>query len=325
MRTAGGVAVLGLLLLYLATGLTVVQQDEVGVVRRFGAVLSDPWGPGLHWALPWGFDRVDRVKIRQTRSLAVGASPLTQAPLTRSPDPANDDFLTGDLNLVTVQATLQYRVVDAARYLFSAASIDEALRLATESALAQAVAGRGVDVLLTTARADLAVQVERAVREVAMKEGLGISVRAVRLGRLTPPSAVAAAFADADRARSDRRQTVTQALEYRDGARADASSQAQEIADRALARQQRTEELARGEADRFRRVLAEVQKDPDAVRRRLYLEALGELLPRFANKVVVQPGKDVDLSLFATGTSSAGPASASETAPAAPSPPGRSR
>lgn len=321
MRIYGAVAILGLLLAYLATGVAVIQQDEVGVVRRFGAVLSDTWSPGLHWALPWGFDQVDRVKIRQTRTIAVGARPLVQAPLTRSPDPAGDDFLTGDLNLVTVQATLQYRVVDAARYLFSAASIDDALRLAAESALVQTMARGGVDAILTTGRAELAARVEREVRETAVRQGLGISVRAIRLGRLTPPAAVAAAFADADRARSDRRQTVTRALEYRDRARADAGSLAQEITDRALAQQQRAEQLARGEADRFRRLLAEVQQDQTAVRRRMYLELLAELLPRFANKVVVPPGKEVDLSLFAPGGAPAGSSTSTDSpAPALPQP-----
>jgi membrane protease subunit HflK len=34
--------------LYILSGLTIVQTDEVGVVRRFGAVLDEPWEPGLH-------------------------------------------------------------------------------------------------------------------------------------------------------------------------------------------------------------------------------------------------------------------------------------
>ncbi len=62
-----------ILLAYLATGLVVVAQDEAGVVRRFGAVLTEPWGPGLHWGMPWGIDRVNRVKPGQTRTLTVGA------------------------------------------------------------------------------------------------------------------------------------------------------------------------------------------------------------------------------------------------------------
>ena len=31
----------------IASGLAVIGQDEVGVVRRFGAVLREPWGAGI--------------------------------------------------------------------------------------------------------------------------------------------------------------------------------------------------------------------------------------------------------------------------------------
>src|SRR4051812_5977521 len=109
---------------YLATGLTVVQQDEVAIVRRFGAPLAEPWAPGLHWGLPVGLDRVDRVKTGQARTLTVGAQDLQAAPLARTPNPVADDFLTGDLNLVTAQATLQYRVKDPAPFLFAARSVE---------------------------------------------------------------------------------------------------------------------------------------------------------------------------------------------------------
>jgi membrane protease subunit HflK len=248
--------------------------------------------------LPWGLDQLDRVKTGQTRGLTVGAAGALAAPLARSPDPASDDVLTGDLNLVTAQATLQYRVADPVRFLFRAGSTDAALRMATESALTRAVAARGVDDVLTTGRAEVAETMGRAIQAEADHHGLGISVRGVRLGHLAPPAAVAPAFADAARARSDRRQMVTTAEEYRDRARADARSTAQEITDRAFARLDRATRVARGEAERFLRVLAESRKDPGATRRRLYLETLAELLPRFPRKVIVQPGRDVDLSLF---------------------------
>ena len=287
------------MLAYLGTGIAVVQQDEVGVVRRFGAAQAETWQPGLHLGLPRGLGRLDRVKTGQTRTLTVGARGLQSAPFSRSPKPDADDFLTGDLNLVTAQAALQYRVTDPAAYLFAARSVDEALALAAESALSTALAGRGVDDVLTTGRAEVAARIERSVQDRADRLGLGVSVRAVRLGRVAPPVPVAPAFADADRARSDRRQAVTRAEEYRDRAEADARGQGREIADRAASRHDRTVQLARGEADRFGSVLAEARKAPDATRRRLYLETLAELLPRFGRKFVVAPGDEVDLSLFA--------------------------
>ena len=294
-----GPAIGAALLAYLATGLRVVSQDESGVVRRFGAVLAEPWGPGLHWGMPWGIDRLDRVKTGQTRTLAVGARGSQVAPLARSPDPGGDDFLTGDLNLATVEAIVQFRVADPVRFLFGARSIEASLAAAAESALIRELAGRGIDDVLTSGRAEVAERVGRALQKAADHQGLGVSIRAVRLGRVAPPDAVAPAFADADRARSDRRRAVVGAEEYRDRARADAQGRAIEIADRAASEFDRRAQAARGEAERFTKVLAQARKAPDATRRRLYLDALAELLPRFHRKVVVEPGQDVDLSLFA--------------------------
>jgi membrane protease subunit HflK len=286
---------------YLASGITVVQQDELAVVRRFGAVLREPWGPGLHWGLPWGIDRIDRVKPGQTRTLTVGARDPQAAPLASSPNPETDDFLTGDLNLVTAQAIIQYRVLDPVPFLFAARSVDATLAVVSESALTRALAGRSIDDVLTTGRAEVADRMLRAVQERVDLQGLGVSIRAVRLGRVAPPVPVAPAFADAARARSDRRQAVTRAEEYRDRAQADARGQAREIADRAAGQFDRLVQGARGEADRFTKVLAESRKDLAATRRRLYLEALADLLPRFTRKVVVAPGHDLDISLFTEG------------------------
>jgi membrane protease subunit HflK len=314
-----GVALIFLgLLAYLATGLTVVQQDELGVVRRFGAVLNDPasgryvtWEPGLHWGLPWGIDQIERIKTGQTRTLTVGARDPQAAPLASAPNPETDDFLTGDLNLVSAQAIVQYRVLDPVAFLFAARALDAALTADAESALTGALAGRSIDDVLTTGRAEVAEKMLRTIQERADVQGLGISIRAVRLGRVAPPVPVAPAFADAARARSDRNQAVTRAQEYRDRARADARGQAREIADRAAGQFDRLVQGARGEADRFTKVLAESRKDLAATRRRLYLEALAELLPRFSRKVVVAPGHDLDISLFTEGGTGARPATTS--------------
>ena len=294
------VAIVGVILLagYLATGLAILQPDEVGIVRRFGAVLPEPWDPGLHWGLPWGIDRVDRIKINQTLMVGVGAASQTAAPLLRAPDPAVDEFLTGDLNLVTAEALVQYRVREPAAYLFCATDLPESLSAIAEWALTGALASRGIDELLTTGRTEVADGLTRVIQSHADRAGLGISIVAIRLGRVVPPSAVAPAFADAARARSDRRQAITRAEEYRDRARSEGRGQAREIADAAAGRFDRLVEPARGEAARFTEVLAEAQRAPATFRKRLYLETLAEHLPRFRRTVVVPSGQDLDITLF---------------------------
>ncbi len=289
---------------YLATGFAVIQQDEEGVERRFGAVVARPSCPGLHWTLPWGLGRIDRVKTGQTRSVSVGAQSLQAAPLTRTPNPETDDFLTGDLNLATAQAIVQYHVTDPALYLFSATSADRALVLAAETSLTRALAEQGIDDVLTVGRAEIADRVRSMVQSEADSEKLGVSILAVRLGRVAPPVPVAPAFADAARARSDKRQVITSAEEYRDRLRSEARSQAQEITDRAQAQHDQALASARGEADRFLKVLSAATADLPATSQRLYLDMLTELLPRFQRKVVVAPGQDLDISLFADSESS---------------------
>jgi membrane protease subunit HflK len=291
-------ALLLLLAAYLATGVTALQPDEIGIVRRFGAVLPEPWEPGLHWGLPWGIDRVDRLKVNQTRTLTVGASGPTVAPLLRAPDPANDDFLTGDLNLVTAEALVQYRVRDPAAYLFRSKNLQQSLSAISEWALTGALSARGIDPLLTTGRSEVADWLARAIQALADREGLGVSIVAIRLGRVAPPAAVAPAFADADRARSDLRQAVTRAQEYRDRSQSEARGRAREIADAAAGRVDQLVEPARGEAARFTRVLAEARNAPGSFRERLYLEMLAELLPRFRRTIIVPPGENLDVSLF---------------------------
>lgn len=295
----GRMAVVAGVLAYLATGLTIIAQDEVGIVRRFGAVLRDPWEPGLHWGLPWGFDRLDRVKPGQTRTLSVGAPDARSAPLAKAPDPDSEAYLTGDLNLVSARATVQYRVLDPVQSLFASPSLDGALAATAEAALTRALAERTIDDVLTTGRAEVADRMLREIQNRADAQGLGVAIRAVRLGRIAPPLPVAPAFADAARARSDLRQAVTRAEEYAGRAEADARGQAREIADRASAEFERLVQRSKGEADRFTKVLAEARKGPDATRKRLYLEALATLLPRFRRKVVVDPSQGLDISLIA--------------------------
>jgi membrane protease subunit HflK len=294
----GAAAFIVLLVAYLTSGLAIVQPDEVGVVRRFGAVLRDPWEPGLHWGLPWGIDRIDRIKVNQARTLRVGASSREGAPLLHAPDAALDDFLTSDLNLVTAECLVHYRARDPVAYLFRSRDVEVSLAALSRWALLRAVAERGIDEIITTGRAEVAAELARSIQTLADHQRLGVSVVAVRLGRLAPPAAVAPAFADAARARSDRRQAVTRALEYQDQIQSLAQAEAREVAAAAAGRRDRIVQPARGEAERFSKVLAEARKSSGSYERRQFLATVAELLPRFRRTIVVPPGQDLDLSLW---------------------------
>jgi membrane protease subunit HflK len=102
----------------------------------------------------------------------------------------------------------------------------------------------------------------------------------VELQDVTPPDPVKPAFNEVNEARQDKERRINEAQEQANReipkARGEAARTITEAEGYALARVNR----ARGEAERFRAVLAEYRRARDVTRRRLYLEALGDVLPQ---------------------------------------------
>ena len=196
-----------------------------------------------------------------------------------------------------MQAVLQYRVAEPARYLFASTSVERSLLLATESALTRSLVERKSTTCSRWAEPRPPSGSVVTCRPRLISRGW-VSRSAHPLGQLAPPVPVAPAFADAARARSDKRQAITSAEEYRDRARADTRGRVREIADRASAVHDSLAQQARGEADRFTKILGKALKQPGATRRRLYLETSGGDLPHLGRKMLVAPGQDLDLSVF---------------------------
>ncbi|MDW8367701.1 MAG: FtsH protease activity modulator HflK, partial [Abditibacteriales bacterium] len=201
------------IILYLLSGIYFVQPDEQAIVQRFGRALPERVPPGVHYRLPFPIDRVNKLKVRQVRQVTVGAElagqPLGQAPTRRA------EFLTGDQNLVNVVMTVQYTVADPLAYLFRAQDVEALIAKAAEAGLAQAVAERTVDSLLTTGK----VEAQNAIRQTAQRilhgqYDVGITITAVTITQTTPPAEVADAFRDVASARADRDRIINEAYAY---------------------------------------------------------------------------------------------------------------
>jgi membrane protease subunit HflK len=281
-------------LAYLATGWTVVAPGEAGVVRRFGRVLSPPWGPGLHFGGPIGVDRVARVRTDEVRRLTVGLAGTPGA----ADEPGAGEFLTGDLNLLRAEAAVQYRVADPVAFTLRAGDVEPLLWRLAESSLSRALARQGIDATLREGRAAAAREAENALAQGAARYGLGVSVLGVSLTDARPPSEVAADFAAAQSARSDRDRRRNEANAYATATVTQARARAGARLEQARARADRTLALARARASRFVALLAEAEKSRALTVRRLYLDALRDLLPRVGRKLVLTADEPLDLSIL---------------------------
>ena len=289
------VLALGLIALaYFATGWTNVAPGEVVVVRRLGKVVIPNWGPGPHLGLPYGMDRIYRVRLDEVRRVDLGLADIPKA----NSDPGAGEFLTGDLNLLRAKATLQYRVADPVDYLLHSKNLEPLLKRLAESSLARALAGSGIDASLGEGRSSVAIMASRDLEKTSEQYGLGISVLSINLTEARPPLEVAPAFALAQSARSEHDRRVNEAKSYAATTVTKAEAAAGAKLENAHASSERVVAIARSKAARFLSLLVEVEKSRSMSIRRLYLDALMEMLPRVRRKLVLTPEEPVDLSIL---------------------------
>ena len=117
-----------------ASGFYTIKEAERGVTLRFGEFHSIVQ-PGLNWK-PTFIDKVIPVNVEQVRELKTQGAMLTK-----------------DENMVKVEMTVQYRVQNPEKYLFSVSNADNSLGQATDSALRYVIGHMTMNDVLTTGRA----------------------------------------------------------------------------------------------------------------------------------------------------------------------------
>jgi membrane protease subunit HflK len=282
------------LLAYLATGVYFVQPDEQAVVRRFGRVLPNAFEPGAHVGLPWGLDRVVRIRPREAKRVTIGPLQIAGDAVGRLPS----QFLTGDRNLVNVRATVQYTIADPPRYLFRAEAIDPFLAEAGVAALSEILAADSVDRALTLGKQELGIRAAEAIQRLADRYGLGVLIRSVDIAAVEPPPEVAQAFANVTAALRQREQQINQARSFADRTVAQAQADAERTVNESRGYRDNIVRGAEADAERFDRLLAEYRQAPDLTARRLYLETMAATLPRFRSKLILDSGEKLDLSIL---------------------------
>lgn len=280
--------------LVLATGFEAVEPGESLLVRRLGKVVDRPMGAGLHWVIPLGIDRVDRVRIDEVRRLSIGFAGVPGP----STSPGSGEFLSGDLNLVKAEAVVQYRAADPAAFAMLGDRVEPLILGFGEAALSRALAHRAIDDALRADRLAIAAEVAEHLAEDCERFGLGLSILGVNLTEVRPPEEVRPDFAAAQSARSEAETRIRASEGHANRVQSSTASEVEAILDRSKAAADRSMILARARADRFRALAAEVNRSRELTIRRLYLDTLRDQLPAAGRMIVLSPDEALDLSIL---------------------------
>lgn len=276
-----------LLVVWIASGLYIVQPGEQGVVTLFGRYIGTS-GPGVNYRLPWPIQGVAVVDLQRIRRAEIGFRSEAAPDARRVFEEAL--MLTRDENIVEVGLLVQYRVKDPVAFVFRVQNPEDVLGTAIEVALRGAVGRMPIDAVITERRAEVQDNTRAYLERLLDQYGTGIQVTDVRLQVADAPDQVRDAFHEVVRAREDRERKVNEAQAYREDAVPKARGEAQQILQQALAYREERIRQARGESGRFLAVLAEYRSAPEVTRERMYIETLERVFAK-VDKVLLGDGQ----------------------------------
>ena len=270
-------------IVWMATGIYIIDPAERGVVLRFGAFqTSTTQGP--HWHIPYPVESVYKVNVEQVRSAEIG---FRNAQNSYSGGVSSESLmLTRDENMVDVKLAVQYKIADAQAYLFNVSNPEMTLSHVIQSVIRQVVGDNTMDHVLTTGRDQVAQEVKTASQALLNDYGLGLLITAVTMQDAQPPVQVKASFDDVVKAREDEQRYINEAKAYANDIVPKARGASQRLLAEAEAYKSQIVSKSEGEAYRFTQILNEYSKAPGVTKERLYRETLEEVLSS-TNKVIV--------------------------------------
>ena len=275
---------------YLLTGVYQVGPSEVALVKTFGAY-SSTTGPGIHLHLPYPFQSHVIVDVRTINKIEIGFRTTSSGRITSYVFVEEEaEMITGDQNIISIEAIVQYRVSDPVDYAFNVIQGDDLVKLTSESVLREMVALLELEKVLTTERDKVAMETARRIQEIMNDYEAGIQIENVYLQDVTPPDPVVPAFDDVNNARQDQQTSINEAQRYANDVIPRAEGEAVKILNDAQAYAYEQISKATGEAERFRIMLEEYRKSEEITKNRLILDSIQKMLENSKIKVISEKG-----------------------------------
>jgi membrane protease subunit HflK len=279
-----------------------VKQDEVGIVQLFGRYVRTTQ-PGLNFKLPLGIETVTKVNVKNIQTEEFGFTSGTETSRSRfvsAEDSTVALMLTGDLNVALVPWIVQYRVKDPYNFLFKVRDVRRLLTDMAEATMRVVVGDRSINEVISK-RAEIAAEARELLqRELDLAES-GLHIVTIEMKKTNVPAPVQPSFNEVNQSVQEKEQMIYQAREEYNKAIPAAKGEADRTIKTAEGYGLERVNKAKGDAARFTALYQEYVKAKDVTRRRLYLEAMSELLPKLGDKYIIDSDQKNLLPLLNLG------------------------
>ncbi len=278
---------LAVVVAWVLTGVYVVDANEEGVVMRFGKY-QETTQSGMHYRLPAPIESHFTPQTTIQHRMDIGfTQETTRGGVSRVRDlPEESLMLTGDENIVDIDFTVVWKIMDASNYLFNIETPEFTVKAVAESVMREVVGRSDLQDTLTEGRGRIENDTLIIMQEVLDSYQSGIEVLEVKLQKVDPPGAVINAFRDVQAAAADRVRVQNQADAYSNDVVQRAQGTAQQIFNAAEAYKQQAIAEAVGETSRYLAIYEQYKLAKNVTQRRIYLETMEEVLGG-VNKIII--------------------------------------
>jgi len=281
-----------LVLLYIASGIYSIPQTQVGIHQRFGRIINPNVKPGIHYALPWPIDKIDKVSVMIVQRVLIDdfssnleqdSTPYVFHKITG----LTPNCISGDNNIVNIICAIQYSVSNPVDYLFRIKDNERLLRDIVCNSIIKCLAALQVDEILTYGKRKIESMLKTRAQEKLDSLNCGLIISFVELRDVSPPSMVQRAFDDVINAKINRRKIVSQAESRRTEQVLQAKATATKVIEKAKTYKIQKISAAHGETQRFGKQLEAYREMKKVAKKQLYFEFVKQVFPDIEKVYIV--------------------------------------
>lgn len=283
----------------------VLDEDNYAVVTTLGNPQAVSKA-GLHFKIPY----VQNVRLV---SKIITGMPIGYDIETKASIDEESVMITKDFNFVNTDFYLEYMVSDPVKYLYASQDPEATLKMLAQSYIRDTVGIYTVDDVITTGKAAIQSEIKEKLTNRMIQEDIGLSVVNITIQDAFPPTEeVMNAFKNVENAKQGKETAINNANKYRNEKLPEATAQTDKILQEAESSKVQRVNEANAEVAKFNAMYEEYSKNPEVTRKRMFYEAMEDVLPGM--KVIIDGTGKTDTILPLDSFTGAAGAAASQDA-----------
>ena len=292
-----------LLLVLVSSSYYSIQEEEQAVVCTFGSPKAVAT-PGLHFKIPF-IQTVTKVNTT-IQGFPIGYRQNAEGESVDTEEEAM--MITSDYNFIYVDFYVEYRVTDPVKALYASENPSLVLKNIAQNCIRTTIGSYSVDSVLTTGKNEIQSNIKQMILDKLDTYDIGIQLVNITIQDATPPTAeVQNAFKEVETAKQGKETALNNANKYRNEQIPNAEAESDKILQDAEAKKQERINEANGQAARFNSMYQEYAKYPEVTKKRMFYEAIEDVLPDVKVVIEGEGGKTttmLPLDSFVSETSS---------------------